>query len=42
MRPGGYLRLMENDVVIVEVKKSEDITIPKYEGVYKYEYISNN
>jgi len=40
LRPGGYLKLMATDGVIVEIEKSEDITIPKYEGVYKYEYIS--
>ena len=28
------------DGVIVNVQKSDDITIPKYEGVYKYEYIT--
>lgn len=40
LRPGGYLRIMETDGVVVNIEKSEDITIPKYEGVYKYEYIS--
>lgn len=38
-RPMGYLSLMKMDGVIVEIQKSDDITIPKYEGVYKYEYI---
>ena len=38
-RPGGYLAMMKTDGVIVEIQKSDDITIPKYEGVYKYEYI---
>lgn len=40
LRQGGYLRLMAEDGVIVNVQKSDDITIPKYEGVYKYEYIA--
>lgn len=40
LRPGGYLKYMETDGVVVNIEKSEDITIPKYEGVYKYEYIS--
>lgn len=40
VRQGGYLKLMANDGVIVEIEKSDDITIPKYEGVFKYEYIS--
>ena len=31
---------MADDGVIVNVQKSDDITIPKYEGVYKYEYIA--
>ena len=39
-RPGGYLQLMANDGVEVYVEKSENITIPKYEGVYGYEYLS--
>lgn len=39
-RKGGYLSLMVAGGVIVEMENSDDITIPKYEGVYKYEYIS--
>lgn len=39
-RKGGYLSLMVSGGVIVEMEESDDITIPKYEGVYKYEYIS--
>lgn len=38
-RPGGYLSMMLSDGVIVEMEDSDNITIPKYEGVYKYEYI---
>lgn len=40
VRPGGYLKLMATDGVVVEIEKREDITIPKYEGVYKHDYIS--
>lgn len=40
LRQGGYLKIMANDGVVVEIEKSDDITIPKYEGVYKYEYIA--
>lgn len=40
-RKGGYLSLMVSGGVIVEMENSDDITIPKYEGVYKYEYISS-
>ncbi len=39
-RPGGYLQLMADEGVVVSVEKSENITIPKYEGVYSYEYLS--
>jgi len=39
-RPGGYLQIMANDGVEVYVEKSENIVIPKYEGVYSYEYLS--
>lgn len=38
-RPGGYLQIMANDGVKVYVEKTENVTIPKYEGVYLYEYI---
>lgn len=38
-RPGGYLSIMKTDGVIVEIEKSEKVTIPKYEGIYNYEYI---
>ena len=39
-RPGGYLDLMANDGVKISVEKSESINIPKYDGVYSYEYLS--
>ena len=39
-RPGGYLKLMANDGIIATVERSENITIPKYEGIYSYEYLS--
>lgn len=39
-RPGGYLQLMANQGVVVTVERSENITIPKFEGVYSYEYIT--
>lgn len=41
LRQGGYLMLMATDGVIVNVEKSDDITIPKYEGVFKYEFIKS-
>lgn len=39
-RPGGYLQAMADDGVKVVHWKSENITIPKYEGVYTYEYLT--
>lgn len=38
-RPGGYLELMEDDGVYVDVQKSDDINIPKYNGVFNYNYM---
>lgn len=37
-RPGGYLELLKNASVGAELKKSNNITIPKYTGVINYEY----
>lgn len=37
-RPGGYLEILKNDGVGVELKKSNNITIPKYTGVITYKY----
>lgn len=39
-RPGGYLQKMADDGVKVTVQSSEEIAIPKYEGVYNYEYLT--
>ncbi len=39
-RPGGYLQLMANEGVVITIERSENITIPKYEGIYSYEYIT--
>ena len=39
-RGGGYLWYMERDGVKVSVEASDDITIPKYEGVYSHDYIN--
>ncbi len=39
-RPGGYLQLMADEGVKVTVERSQSITIPKYEGVYSYDYLS--
>lgn len=37
-RPGGYLEKLKDDSIGVELKKSNNITIPKYTGVITYEY----
>ena len=39
-RPGGYLQLMADGGVKVYIERSDNIDIPKYEGVYSSEYIS--
>lgn len=39
--PGGYLHLMKETGVIVDVKKASDIKIDKYEGVIKAQYMRN-
>lgn len=42
-RPGGYLNSLEKDRKIkVNLKKSNDITIPKYSGVLNFKYINGN
>lgn len=41
-RPGGYLKSLEDDRKLkVSLKKSNDITIPKYSGVLNFKYLSN-
>lgn len=37
-RPGGYLERLKNDSIGVELKKSNNITIPKYTGTITYNY----
>lgn len=39
--PGGYLELLEDDGVQVEVKEAQNIVIPKYNGIYNFEYAQN-
>lgn len=40
LRPGGYLKLMADDGIIATVERSENIKVPKYEGIYSYEYLT--
>ena len=39
IRGGGYLERMKSDGVKVFVEQSDNITIPKFEGVYTHDYI---
>ena len=40
-RPGGYLSTLKTDRKLnVDLKKSNDITIPKYSGVLSFKYLS--
>lgn len=42
VRPGGYLELMARDGVKIEVEKSDNLTIPKFEGIYSSSYIERS
>ena len=39
--PGGYLELMEETGVMVDVRKAQNITIDKYNGVINSQYMKN-
>lgn len=41
-RPGGYISLMEGDGIEINIKKSDNITISKYNGVISSKYLKNN
>lgn len=34
IRPGGYLQLMANEGVVVQIERSDEIVVPKYNGVF--------
>ena len=38
----GYLERMKDDGVIVDVKKSEGLTVKKYEGIITTKYLKND
>lgn len=40
-RVGGYLEYMKQDGVSVNLEKSNSVTIPKYSGVIKFQYLKN-
>ena len=39
--PGGYLELLEDDSVQVKVEESDNVVIPKFNGIYNFEYAEN-
>ena len=39
--PGGYVQLLEDTGVIVNIRKEENITIRKYDGIIKSQYLRN-
>ncbi len=41
-RQGGYLEILKSQSVGVELKKTNNITIPKYTGVILYKYVQIN
>ncbi|MGN1310400.1 MAG: DUF881 domain-containing protein [Clostridia bacterium] len=40
IRPGGYLQLMADEGVKVKIDSSDNIIIPKYNGVYNYTHLT--
>lgn len=40
-RPGGYIELLNEDGVNAEIRKSNNITIPKFSGVITSKYMKN-
>ena len=40
-RTGGYLEKMRSDNVGADLKKSNNITIPKYSGIINYKYVKS-
>lgn len=41
-RPGGFLETMKKDGIEIEIKKSDKITIEKYNGVLKSKYLKKD
>lgn len=40
-RPGGYIELLNEDGVYADIRKSNNIKIPKYSGIITYKYMRN-
>lgn len=41
LRPGSFIKLMQGDGIDIDIKKSDNITIKKYNGVLTNKYIKN-
>ena len=39
--PGGYIQLLEESGVVVTLQKQENITIKKYDGILKTQFLTN-
>ena len=39
--PGGYIEILEDSGVIVTMQKQENITIKKYDGILKTQFLTN-
>ena len=40
IRPQGYLQLMANEGVVVNIESSDEVVIPKYDGVYSSSHLT--
>ena len=40
-RPGGYIELLKNTGIVVNIEKSKNIIIPKYNGIRTSKYLKN-
>ena len=40
IRPQGYLQLMANEGVVVNIENNNNIVIPKYDGIYSYTHLT--
>ena len=40
IRPQGYLQIMANQGVVVNIENNNNITIPKYDGIYSYTHLT--
>lgn len=40
-RPGGYIEQLNSTGVIATIKKSDNIIVPKYNGVFDYKYVKS-